>query len=591
MSTSPRLAPAESPAGRPDRRRAARRSVVDELLVPVSLAGDNGGLVLDVSEAGLSVQAVGRLQSGTVTELRFHLPDTNARIHARGEVRWAEESGRAGIRILAFDEGSSNQIRMWMARSKPAVEVAPVSASADSAPATAGAVAVAPAPEVADIEEMEGKIAASGLDLDGALQWIAEQTLQAARATGTAIAIGTREEMVCRASFGAAPSLGVRLQAESGLSGECVRTGLLVRCDDTETDARVDAAVCRSLDLRAAVLVPVFAGEELRGVLEVFSDRPRAFGTADLHRFRTTSVLIAKVIAPPVAIPSSEVTASSVPAVAVAVEPPVETHPVLPTAVKPHPPAAVPVTRSRRVPTTVPTLHTLDDERVSSSAPKLGVAGAVLALLVGGAWFAIHRSASPVNAAAATAKVTPAQVSQSAPPVAQPSPEPVRTSVPKPEPKRSETSKAVAPKPSTLTANVAESAIRRPEQAGDEVAPPQLTAASTPIPNLALPGAAAPPTVVKRSGGVTPGRLISKVNPVYPPTAKRLGIKGDVVLSAIVREDGSVGTIEVKQGSPLLVRAAVDAVRRWRYEPYKLNGSPLEVAIEIKLHFAPAPTQ
>jgi protein TonB len=83
------------------------------------------------------------------------------------------------------------------------------------------------------------------------------------------------------------------------------------------------------------------------------------------------------------------------------------------------------------------------------------------------------------------------------------------------------------------------------------------------------------------------GRLLQRVDPVYPELARRAHIGGTVVLNAVIRPDGKVGSVEVASGNPLLARAAADAVRQWRYEPFRLNGSAVQAAATIRLNFNP----
>jgi TPR repeat protein len=85
----------------------------------------------------------------------------------------------------------------------------------------------------------------------------------------------------------------VQLQVGSGFSGECVRTGRLLRCDDTELDPRVDREICRVLGIRSILAVPVRAGEKSIGLLEAFSALPNAFAEADsvvLQRLADTTL-------------------------------------------------------------------------------------------------------------------------------------------------------------------------------------------------------------------------------------------------------------------------------------------------------------
>ena len=64
-------------------------------------------------------------------------------------------------------------------------------------------------------------------------------------------------------------------------------------------------------------------------------------------------------------------------------------------------------------------------------------------------------------------------------------------------------------------------------------------------------------------------------------------MQGTVVLSAVIGKDGSVESVKVVSGHPLLTQAAVDAVRRWRYKPYYLNGEAVQAETEIKVKFSP----
>ena len=83
--------------------------------------------------------------------------------------------------------------------------------------------------------------------------------------------------MVCVASAGPdAPSHGARLQVDSGFSGECVRKGKLLRCDDTETDSRVDREICRVLGIRSIIAIPIRRVDTVIGLLEVFSSNAGA---------------------------------------------------------------------------------------------------------------------------------------------------------------------------------------------------------------------------------------------------------------------------------------------------------------------------
>ena len=115
-------------------------------------------------------------------------------------------------------------------------------------------------------------------DRETALQLIAEQAMAFTRAAGAAIALSEGDAMICVASAGPdAPPLGTPIQVGSGFSGECIRTGRSLRCDDSETDDRVDREGCRALGIRSMVAVPIRRGHRVAGLLEVFAARPLRF--------------------------------------------------------------------------------------------------------------------------------------------------------------------------------------------------------------------------------------------------------------------------------------------------------------------------
>ena len=102
-----------------------------------------------------------------------------------------------------------------------------------------------------------------------------------------------------------------------------------------------------------------------------------------------------------------------------------------------------------------------------------------------------------------------------------------------------------------------------------------------------VPKASKPEPVmrVRVSQGVSVGRLINKVEPVYPQLARNARVQGQVVLTAIISKDGTIQDLRVMSGHPLLVQAALDAVRQWRYKPFLLNGEPVEVETTVTVDF------
>ena len=81
------------------------------------------------------------------------------------------------------------------------------------------------------------------------------------------------------------------------------------------------------------------------------------------------------------------------------------------------------------------------------------------------------------------------------------------------------------------------------------------------------------------------GNLIYRVQPVYPPVARAARIQGTVQLRAIISKVGTIENLTAVSGHPMLIPAAIEAVRQWRYRPYLLNDQPIEVETEIIVNF------
>ena len=103
--------------------------------------------------------------------------------------------------------------------------------------------------------------------------------------------------------------------------------------------------------------------------------------------------------------------------------------------------------------------------------------------------------------------------------------------------------------------------------------------------NIAPKFVPATPQRVRISQGVTKGLLIHRIEPPYPPLARAARVQGDVVLKAIIDRNGDIQDLQLITGHPMLVPAAIAAVKQWRYKPYLLNGQPVEVETTITVIF------
>ena len=106
---------------------------------------------------------------------------------------------------------------------------------------------------------------------------------------------------------------------------------------------------------------------------------------------------------------------------------------------------------------------------------------------------------------------------------------------------------------------------------------PAVTVKATPPPKPVGPQ--------RISGGVMAGQILERVQPVYPPIAKAAHVSGAVVLHAIIDKSGNIKNLQAISGPEMLRSAAIDAVQRWKYKPYLLNGDPTEVDTTITVNF------
>ena len=425
-------------------------------------------------------------------------------------------------------------------------------------------------------------IASGTSDLDVVLGAIAEAAQALTLAGGTALAMQRDGQVVCLGRSGeTAPELGARLSIDSGISGECLRTGRTLRCDDTQKDYRADPEVCRKMGLRSIAAVPLRGRHGIVGVLEAFSTRPGAFAEEHMNYLARLAELAETAHA-------RERTAAQV---SVAIETP-ETHSRLKAV------SNVLLQSGRKV-----AAHLGEGKRRYWT-----VAATLVLLLVSvAAWKTWHKPTTEASAAG-----TPIQSHDSALTPAsavgaelawKPSPErPLssnRSAAKSPEqpsakaevsdvPSDTESSPVSSTKIQDLTA--ADTIKRAVITDSDSVATeaPQLSAPK--LDNRKIGTLLSGPVTLPKFGtpisqGVSEGVLEHQVAPIYPRQAFPLRLEGHVVLDATVSENGQLENVKVVSGHALLAQAAIEAVRQWRYRPYLLNGKPVRMQTKITVNF------
>lgn len=284
--------------------RERRRSIRHKIHSPAytSMNGNLTGTVLDLngiidlSEEGMCFQSSTQREANENFDLYLDLSETKGYIPVRGRVVWSEPSGLTGLYFPTMASESLDRLREWLfintivahANSSSDQQAHSLEQRAPEDPALSLPIA----PEAQLLPDYTSVLTAAaavkreveslGSDVDAVLQLVAERALVFTRATGAAIALAGAEGMICRATKGPdAPGLGARLNSSSGFSGECVRTGRLIHCEDSETDPRVDRESCRALGVRSLMAAPIRSSDTVIGLIEVFSPLPDAFTPAD----------------------------------------------------------------------------------------------------------------------------------------------------------------------------------------------------------------------------------------------------------------------------------------------------------------------
>jgi TonB family protein len=349
--------------------------------------------------------------------------------------------------------------------------------------------------------------------------------------------------MVCRAATGEhAPDLGIPLNTSDGVSGACLRTRQSQLCLDTETDPRVDAATCRRLGIRSMLVVPVLESEELVGVLEVFSTNPAEFVESDQNLLEIFARECARIRRAALALDQR-------PAAALHTE-----RPLLPFSM-----GLALREQKARAPYEIWTLA------LGALAILLTIA---LSFMIGSriGWLGLSSpgARSPTAPAVDSTQMPAPQTAAGKQPPASPGPT---------------TRSSPGPNAGELVVYEQGKIIFRMKPA------PPKTAAGVAAPGSgeAIPGAIAR---VWLAADLAESRLRHRIEPQYPADALAAHRTGEVVLEVLVGEDGAVTSMREVSGDPLLAAAAADAVRNWRYEPYRVQGRPAEFQTDVTLKFS-----
>jgi TonB family protein len=436
------------------------------------------------------------------------------------------------------------------------------------------------------LAKLRQDIAAGTQERDTMLATIAEATRSLTGATGAAIAMPRDGAVVCVGRSGeTAPELGAPLNVDSGISGECLRTGTILRCDDASRDFHVDAEVCRQLGVQSIAVVPLRGQHSRVGVLEAFSAQSYAFNDHDMDTLGRLAGLAEAAWARgwgTEGLSKAEMTDA-------------EQHtPTFAEEAFPPPVGPAALARIGDLLSTWPHDKLQTDRRWRYGA--IGALSVLLLLLLSFLGWTVWYKAS-IASSKSTQHPSPEAALAERPNVAagvglrrKPGAErPV--SRPQAAARRVKSAadgempnSVIQQKPpnrsnvNTDTSRSTFSVDDVPQVAASSVSSADLRSTLSAVPTL--PRLSAP-----ISQGVTGGILQHKVQPVYPAEARRVHLEGDVVLEAMVSVRGQVEDLKVVSGNPLLAQAAIEAVSKWRYTPYLLNGNPVPKQTRITISF------
>lgn len=416
------------------------------------------------------------------------------------------------------------------------------------------------------------------LALDLVLNELVVRAADATGASSAALALARGEEMVCRAATGAlAPDLGVPLNTRDGLSGACLQTRRPQLSLDTEFDPRVDPAIPRRLGIRSILIVPVFdsildindKNAQVSGVLEAFSTSPAAFSNSgqkllegfaeECARIRRAAIELSQCPPTPAVLPE-----------------------IVPKIVLP-----------KLVPSEFSSAQIAPDGIANSPLPTRRppyqawtlVLGTLAILAVLAVSFLIGSRIGWLRPSASHA--------QPAPPPTSSTPEKSIKSAAATKSAATKTTPA-APASDELIVYEKGKVIFRmkpaPTKSDRAQHQPADRDATRPSSDAIIEASSTTKIAPFQSVWLSPAQaetlLLSRTEPQYPPEALAAHHAGNVVLEVQVAEDGSVSNIRTLSGDPALAAAATEAVRSWRYQPYRRLDHPAQFQTDVTLTFA-----
>ena len=514
-----------------DRRLHSRQSV---LFAYLELSESNGGIVLNISEGGLAVQAVGTIVDTHVSQIRFQLPQSADWLESSGRIAWTSASKKtAGVEFLDLSSEARAQIRDWLSLAslerdpekaihKPEkghlvhTRTAPIGTSGDQFHKSTNIFENRNDPGLpadTSIIRSEKRKSTSG----NFYRLLAISVLVAVLTVCFELARWTENYFFTKPGSAPESHMGLKLERvgsdfrlgwnpDAPVIAKATNGRLLITDGSFHKSLDLDSS-----DLRSGIIL--YSPQNNDVVLRLEVDQ------ADSTTTTSEAVRVAGAGPSPVAPQAPKLVSKS----------------------------EQPNTKSADSPTPAPTSVAKGPLRPSEAPKSLA-------------------SASPVANLAKAAKPAPTQANLS-------------------EPKTLATAEEVQTAPK-IPAAASATPVQTPRIGDLTTAPPipetGLTSRPTPV---ELPSSLLPAEAIQPGGHLEVAQMVLRKDPIYPAAAKQAHFSGSVELHFLIAADGTVRDVKSVKGNSVLAMAAIEAVQGWRYKPARLNGAPIETEGSVTLDF------
>jgi len=233
-------------------------------------------LILDANERGLALSSNARVPVPAWMKVKLELVDGGrCVVTTAARVAWSDACGRFGVEFLDISPESRGDLQQWLRLS--------------SQPQARAEGSSAVKPQLCE------DVSAAESSSDALFTSAAERAILLTRAHGAAIALDDGHGLGCRAAAGEiAPLVGSRIDSQSGLTGACLRSGQVMRCNSTDSDPLVNRESCRSLGISSIIAAPIVHAGCVVGLIEVFSRRSHAFDNSDCYALERLAEAVAE---------------------------------------------------------------------------------------------------------------------------------------------------------------------------------------------------------------------------------------------------------------------------------------------------------